>query len=110
LVLTSAVHAQSPNLVAPPRTITDISAILEQEKPDASRFAKLKASAAAQPPGTADQKILAQFYFDRGEARGTLGRVAEAIADVRMAIDLARSRGMGRPVLRYQQLRGKTTT
>jgi len=106
LVLTSAVHAQSPNLVAPPRTITDISAILEQEKPDAGRFAKLKASAAAQPPGTADQKILAQFYFDRGEARGTLGRVAEAIADVRMAIDLARSRGMGRPVLRYQQLLG----
>ena len=26
LVLTSAVYAQSPNLVAPPRTITDISA------------------------------------------------------------------------------------
>src|SRR5262245_10878937 len=36
--------------VAPPRTISDIAAILDAEKPDATKIEQLKAEADAQPP------------------------------------------------------------
>src|SRR6516164_9866325 len=74
---------------AAPRTITDIAAILAQEKEDPVRAAAQQAKANAAPPEIGDQRAVARFYIDRAEMRGRLGRVHEAIADLDQAINLA---------------------
>jgi CHAT domain-containing protein len=70
-----------PVFVAPPRTIADITAILDSEKPDEAKIAERKAKANATPPGNGSPAELAQFYYDRGNARALLGRNKEAVAD-----------------------------
>jgi CHAT domain-containing protein len=75
-----------PSFVAPPRTIADITAILDNEKPDEAQIAARKASADAAPPSNASAAALAQFYYDRGNARALLVRNKEAIADGLQAI------------------------
>jgi CHAT domain-containing protein len=70
-----------PAFVAPPRTIADITAILDSEKPDDAKIAARKAAADAAPPTNAPANKLAQFYYDRGNARALLARNKEALAD-----------------------------
>ena len=79
-----------PDLPAPPRAITDITAILDSEKPDLKTIEKLKAEAAANPTGKESREDLAQFYFDRGNARAQLGRLADSLADANKAIEVGR--------------------
>ncbi len=81
-----AALAQRAGFVAPPRTIADITAILDQEKPDPAKRAKAEAEAAAAPPAQADQAKLKDFYFRRAQARASLGRLKEAIADAEKAV------------------------
>ncbi len=76
--------------VAPPRTISDITAILDSEKPDLKAIENLKSAAEAKPTGKEPTKELARFYYDRGSARSQLGRVAEAIADANKAVEVGR--------------------
>lgn len=90
----SSAFAQTPVLQAPPRTITDITAILDQEKPDSERFARLKAGADSQPPANADRRALARFYQQRAEDRSALGRMREAVPDIRQAIAIGREEHM----------------
>jgi len=73
--------------VAPPRSIADITAILDSEKPDLKKIEELKGDADAQPTGKEGRGDLAQFYFDRANARSQLGRLAESIADAGKAVD-----------------------
>jgi len=83
--------AQGPSpaasFVAPPRSIADITAILDQEKPDPAKFAKREADANAEPPNAQGQK-LGEFYYRRCQARALLGRSRDAIADCEKAISL----------------------
>src|SRR5262245_56577847 len=51
---------------APPRTIADITAILNREKPDPQVLARKRAAAQAQPPDGLSPADLAKFYYDRG--------------------------------------------
>ncbi|UPJ48823.1 CHAT domain-containing protein [Bradyrhizobium sp. 200] len=76
--------------IAPPRTITDITAILDSEKADLKTIEKLNAEADAKPTGKESREDLAQFYFDRGNARAQLGRLADTIADANKAIEVGR--------------------
>ncbi|WP_156944085.1 CHAT domain-containing tetratricopeptide repeat protein [Bradyrhizobium sp. Ec3.3] len=76
--------------VAPPRTIADITAILDSEKPDEKLIAELKADADAAPTGKESREDLAQFYFDRANARSQLGRLAESTADANKAVEVGR--------------------
>jgi hypothetical protein len=73
--------AVQPVFVAPPRTIADITAILDSEKPDDAKIAARKAAADATPPANASAFKLAQFYYDRGNARALLARNKDALAD-----------------------------
>jgi CHAT domain-containing protein len=82
--------APSAVFVAPPRTISDITAILDSEKPDAKKIDELKRKADANPPGSAARADLAKFYYDRGHARAQLGRLNESIADANKAIEVGR--------------------
>jgi CHAT domain-containing protein len=77
------------SFVAPPRTIADITAILDSEKPDAAQIAQRKATADASPDSLTGPK-LAQFLFDRAEARALLARNKEALADGLQALELAK--------------------
>src|SRR5215470_11561145 len=81
-----ASYGQSANFVAPPRAISDIAAILDQQKPDPVKAAKTRADADANPPATSDRHALGQFFFHRAQARAALGRNKEAIADCELAI------------------------
>ena len=67
--------------VAPPRTIADITAILDSEKPNEAKIAERKTNADAAPPAIASSAKLAQFYYDRGAARALLARNKDALAD-----------------------------
>jgi CHAT domain-containing protein len=93
--------AQAPSLQAPPRTITDIRDVLEQEKPDPARQKKLAERADAPVPAGLSGRDLARFHAERGEARGRLGRVRDAIADVEAAIDIAKREHMKAALPQY---------
>ncbi len=83
--------------VPPPRTIDDITAILDQEKPDKTKIAQLTATADAQPRAGIDDAARVAFLTDRCEAALTLGRVTQALADCHQAVDLAQSRNKSMP-------------
>ena len=92
--------------VAPPRTIADITAILDSEKPDPGRIAKLHADADAAAPANASRAELAQFYYRRGTARSQLGDLAGAIADADHAVEMARGVTDTNQLGRYEQFAG----
>lgn len=83
-------NALPAGFVAPPRTITDITAILDSEKPDLKTIEELKADADSNPTGKESREDLAQFYFDRGNARAQLGRLADTLTDANKAIEVGR--------------------
>jgi CHAT domain-containing protein len=83
-------NALPAGFVAPPRTIADITAILDNEKPDVKKLEELKEDGDSQPTGKESREDLAQFYFDRGNARAQLGRLADSIADANKAMEAGR--------------------
>ena len=86
----SPAGALPAGFVAPPRTITDITAILDSEKPDLKTIEKLNVEADSKPTGKELREGLAQFYFDRANARVQLGRLADSLADANKAIEVGR--------------------
>ena len=95
-----------PTFVAPPRTIADITAVLDSEKPDDAQIAKRKAEADAAPPANASAAKLAQFYYDRGNARALLARNKEALADGLQALASGGNAIDARQVTRIRQFIG----
>ena len=95
-----------PTFVAPPRTIADITAILDSEKPDDAKIAERKANADAAPPNNASAAKLAQFYYDRGAARALLARNKEALADGLQALAVGKGAIEFRQVSRIRQFVG----
>jgi CHAT domain-containing protein len=73
----------------PPRTIADITKILDDEKPDPVRLKKLRTAADANEPANSDPVALAHFYFGRAVVRSELGRFREAVVDCERALQLA---------------------
>ncbi|MGZ5870555.1 MAG: CHAT domain-containing protein [Bradyrhizobium sp.] len=91
------------SLVAPPRTISDITAILEQQKPDPSVVAKLAATADTAAPAGMKGADLADFYYKRAQARALLGR-SDALDDAELAVSNATSVDYNTLGSRYEQL------
>ena len=78
--------------VPPPRTINDITAILDQQKRIATEAtARKEADEAA--PNTTDRATLAAFYFKRGRAAEEVGRAKQEIDDLTRALEYARPGG-----------------
>ncbi|MDP3690745.1 MAG: CHAT domain-containing protein [Bradyrhizobium sp.] len=96
-------NALPAGFVAPPRTIADITAVLDNEKPDPATLAKLREEAEDEPEKGLSVSDLAEFYFDRGNAKSVLGRYADAIADGEKGLGIA---GNGGDPLLKQRLRG----
>ncbi|MBL8834304.1 MAG: CHAT domain-containing protein [Rhodospirillales bacterium] len=77
----------------PPRTISDIAAILDQQRPDPARVAAAIAKADAEPAANLRGTDLAAFLFERGIAAEELGRANQRVADFRRAYELASAAG-----------------
>src|ERR1700686_4134624 len=90
-------------LVAPPRTISDISAILDQQKPDPTEIAKLIATADAAVPVSLKGPDLADFYYKRAQARLLLGR-SDSLDDAELAVSNASGADYNNRGSRYEQL------
>jgi CHAT domain-containing protein len=93
----------SARLVAPPRTISDISAILDQQTPDPAAIAKLTSTADAPVPAGLKGAELADLYYKRAQARVLLGR-ADALEDAQLAVNNASSSDYKNLGSRYEQL------
>src|SRR5882757_1656447 len=92
------------SLVAPPRTISDIAAILDQQKPDAGRIAELTSTADAPTPNGLKALALADFHYKRAQARALLGRGDEALADAELAVSNGQGSDFKNVGSRYEQL------
>ncbi len=104
---TNTVASNAPvAFVAPPRSIADITAILDSEKPDPKKIEASKAAAEAKPSSGASREALARFYYDRGNARAQLGRLNDALADAKQAIEAARGAVDANLMGRLQQFAG----
>lgn len=80
---------QKTSFTPPPKTINDITAILDQQKradPTAAKRARV-AMQAKSPAGLSGIE-LGLFYWDRGVAAGEAGRSRQEIADLKMANEL----------------------
>ena len=71
-----------------PRTISDITALLDQHKPDPAKVQELKLAVTREPPAGADKESLAKFYHERAQAAELLGMVTRQLADLRRAEEL----------------------
>ena len=96
-------RAQTLQFIEPPRTISDITAILDREKPNSAILAKNKAAADAQPPRGASAAALFEFYLGRAEARWELGHIGDAREDAEQAIKEGRGIVDLRDLIRAQQ-------
>ncbi len=76
--------------VPPPRTINDITAILDQQKlADPEAAAKARAKADQPPPDTTGAATLANFYYERGLAAREIGRGRQEVEDLKKAAEFA---------------------
>ncbi len=85
---TASAQRRAPPFVPPPRTIADITAILDQQKQDPKHLAKLGAAAYAAPPTGLRGAALSKFHYDRANIRADLGRNREALDDTLKAIEI----------------------
>ncbi|MFO0988619.1 MAG: CHAT domain-containing tetratricopeptide repeat protein [Alphaproteobacteria bacterium] len=90
LLASAGTPGNAQNASSPPRSISDITAILDSQKPDSARIARARADADAMPAPGANDAQLQQFYFRRSLARNSVGRLAEAIEDARRAAALVK--------------------
>ncbi len=91
LLLTVSGRAQTST--APPRTVEDILALLDQYRPDPIAVQELIDSANAEPPRVnslsdfSERQKLAVFFHKRSRARGLIGKAEQQIADLRKALE-----------------------
>ncbi|NGX98293.1 MAG: CHAT domain-containing protein [Candidatus Afipia apatlaquensis] len=91
------------SLVAPPRSISDITAILDQQKPDEAKIAELKKAADAPVPSNLSGTDLANFHYKRAQARVLLGR-SDALADAEAAVTHGKNSDYKNEGSRYENL------
>ena len=73
--------------VPPPRTIRDITSILDGKREESLKeIEKLRAGADATPPDTTDPRELADFYRTRANAAQLVGRSGQQVEAHRLAI------------------------
>lgn len=87
LILISAVATWAAEQPAP-RTISDITALLDQYKPDPRLAEQNRAKVRAEPPAGMAGRDLAKFLRDRAWAAQAIGDHRRQIADLRKAIEI----------------------
>lgn len=79
--------------VPPPRTINDITAILDQIQPDPDKVTKLRNAAGRRKPRSLKGFEAADFFYRRGVAALKLSLLDQALSDAQKAVDLSRKHG-----------------
>ncbi len=69
----------------PPRTIQDVTRLLEQYQPDTQAAAAALRAAEQAAPESSDRNGLFEFYLERARAAGRIGRIRQQIEDLRLA-------------------------
>ena len=81
---------EGKGFVAPPRTIKDITAILDKQTvADPEESDRLVAKADEKPPAAGDAETLARFYYARGKTADVIGRQRQQVEDLRTALQYA---------------------
>jgi CHAT domain-containing protein/tetratricopeptide (TPR) repeat protein len=99
----NAVKTEKVGFVAPPRSAADVTEILDKQKPDPAQVAKLTAQADAAPAPDLKPFDLADFYYNRAQARFTLGRLKDSIADADLAVKYGQGADYQNVLSRYEQ-------
>lgn len=76
------------SFVPPPRTVADITAILDRQKPDPAKRAASTARADSQPAAGLAPQDLADFHYQRGLAAFELGQAQQSLDDFKMAYEI----------------------
>jgi CHAT domain-containing protein len=74
----------------PPRTVSDIVALLDQYRPDPEKIEALKAKVGQEPPAGANPDTLFRFYRERAAAAQGLGMAKRQLADLHRAAELVK--------------------
>src|SRR5262245_45182024 len=83
-------HFAGRSFVPPPRTVADVTAILEQDREvDSEVVANARTLVDQPPPDTSDRERLAEFYYRRGLAAGDVSRIPRWIDDLSRAVEYA---------------------
>ncbi|HTJ97458.1 MAG TPA: tetratricopeptide repeat protein, partial [Rhodocyclaceae bacterium] len=94
VIVSATLMAAVPDLEpakAPPRTIDDLTRLLEHYKPDPAAAAKARTAADMPALTSTDTRELFNFYAGRAQAAANLGRVSQQIRDYRKAIEYVTS-------------------
>ncbi|MGE5538134.1 MAG: CHAT domain-containing protein [Gemmatimonas sp.] len=75
-------------------TLADIAAMLDREKLDPTRLQKVEKSLKAEPPAEASPAQRLDFHIDKSTAYYSVGRYAEAVAEMESAVEAARNAGV----------------
>ena len=87
---TLSVSMEGSSFVPPPRHINDILKAIDQPGEfNASVVDRLKLEVNSPPPTDTNDRALAVFYRDRGDAARQLGKSKQALNDLRTAYDIA---------------------
>ena len=95
-----------PSYVPPPRTITDILAILNEPTDDDTYVRELRAKLNAKPPDTDDPSQLSQFHLQRGRVAMVLGQMNAAIEDFERSLAYVETTARNDPSGRSARPRG----
>lgn len=71
---------------APPPTVADIIAVVEQYKPDADRLRLIRQAYEQPPPATDDPATLAKWYNEHARLAQQLGELQQRTADLEQAL------------------------
>ena len=90
-----AVSMDDKTFNTPPRRIDDILATLDHKSPSELEIAKsFKAELEKPRPQTENAAALADYYHRRGNAARELGRINQALTDLRLALDYSKQAGI----------------
>jgi hypothetical protein len=93
----------------PPRSIADITAILDSEKPDESYRAAVRVRLDEPPPVDTNLSQLAEFYARRSLFALQAGMGTQAVADARESVRYARESNDNKLMLPYRALKSALT-
>jgi len=93
----------------PPRTIQDVTRLLEQYQPDTQAAAAALRAADQAAPESSDRNELFEFYLERARAAGRIGRIRQQIEDLRLAREQGES-GTPRHVRALRELASAETS
>lgn len=84
---------EGTSFTPPPRTISDITAVLDAQDPDSETIAGRLEIANAQPPEGVSPPELVSFYLKRERAARDLGRAEQQVQDLQKALEHMDSQG-----------------